>query len=296
MDSPITRSREHHFVQEQYLHDSIAVLLSPMKKEESEKVVSSQNTPDTLTLPLDSSAPSCRRMPATGQNFEDVSVPQSERKDEGKRRQLLDDTTYDYECSLNDVSSPGTRQRGAPRRRNRGRPPKIIPPLPFDPPPACPRRSVDAGFRNATSKSTAYATGHSLLPLSRSEHETTVLSRAARLRRLCGDDECKDSPIELQGKQRPSLNDSRQGSGRDIVLRPPRRQKSGELDLASKSDHELSSRRAITLRAPGNQVLLGSRELSRTEHLTRRCPRRNSIDSSSTGTCSDDEERIACLQ
>ncbi len=139
----------------------------------------------------------------------------------------------------------------------------------FDLPPTHPRRSSDVVSKHFVIRSQSDLS-HDRFQLSKSESISLSLRAPRRPRRSSDGSDCSDALPK--GDTRPSLHLSERSH--DIGIQPPSRTHSGNADRLKPSKlYTPSSHCRITLKGSAGRVLLGSRELSSSEHLRRSFPK-----------------------
>jgi hypothetical protein len=217
---------------------------------------------------------------------DDISFGEESLLDNGESDKQLEHVRRSQTCDCIDgvlaiLSSPMDNRRTSPTDFSS---PTTILPLQFpvgafDKPPVRPRRSFDGGLEDFARRSTNEMI-RDRFQLSRSEH----ISRSFRApRRPSRGFETAMDDQQADGGEttaRPNLV-TRLDSSRDFCLVPPTRIYS-EVPEKVPSTKTLSMSTdmhdKITLRSAG-RVLLGSRELSTSQHLRRQCPAIGSISS-----------------
>lgn len=141
----------------------------------------------------------------------------------------------------------------------------------FDQPPVRPRRSFDGGFEDLARRSKSEII-RDRFQLSRSEHISRSFRAPRRPSRGFENTMMIDDQERPETSTRPSLLKF-DSSSQDVCLLPPARIYSevNEEVSTSKTLMHADSHDKITLRSAG-RVLVGSRELSTSQHLRRQCP------------------------
>ena len=205
-----------------------------------------------------------------GRSFEDDSLS------DGKSDQQLASLRRSQTCDCIDgvlaiLSSPTDARRPAEFSIQS----TTLPPLvqftggAFDHPPVRPLRSFDGGWEDFARRSKSEML-RDRFQLSRSEHISQSFRAPRRPSR--GFENSIHDQANPETTTRPSL--LKLDSSRDTCLLPPTRiysEVSGDEVPTNKTEDSTDSPDKITLRSAG-RVLLGSRELSTSQHLRRQCP------------------------